>query len=53
MPNIKPKDVIAVYVILILAILMIAKVQGDFTAFLGLIVGYYFGHRTSGVDEGV
>lgn len=48
----KNKDIIAAIVILGFVSLKIAGIDGGLDTSLALIVGYYFGHRTTGIDKG-
>lgn len=52
MPKFKPKDFIAVILILVYAILKLNGVNGVMDGALGLILGYYFVKRTNGADNG-
>ena len=48
----KPKDVIAITTIIVIAILKLNGVNGTLDAPMGLILGYYFAHRAHGNDTG-
>lgn len=52
MQHLKPKDLIALLTIVLVFALIIVKANHSLDAVLALILGYYFGHRTSGVDKG-
>jgi len=52
MPILKPKDIIAVLILVGAFFLLINGVDSPITEMVALIVGYYFGHRKSGVDDG-
>lgn len=51
-PNFKAKDLVALTTIFMIFLLVIVKANHSFDAILALILGYYFGHRASGVDRG-
>lgn len=53
MKNIKPKDLIAILTIILVFALIVLKANHSLDAILALVLGYYFGHRTSGVDAGI
>lgn len=53
MYDIQPKDAVAVIIIFAFVILEVAGLDGQLFPLVALIVGYYFGHRESGVDSGV
>lgn len=53
MLNFKPKDVIALLTLLVIILVKLKGVNGTLDAAFGLILGYYFAHRTSGTDKGV
>lgn len=48
-----PKDIIAVIVIIGMVILKLKGLNGGLDTALALIIGYYFGHRTTKIDNGV
>lgn len=50
--HLKPKDLVAILVICLIFGMVIVKSNHSFDAILALIIGYYFGHRKSGVDDG-
>jgi len=52
MTRLKPKDMIAVFVLMCFTFLLFNGYDGPLTDFIGLMVGYYFGHRQQGVDSG-
>lgn len=49
----KPKDLVAVLVILAFIALKLAGTDGAVDGAFMLIVGYYFAHRRNGDDKGV
>jgi hypothetical protein len=52
-PNLlKPKDVIAVVIIICFVFLMFNGIQGPLDQVIPLVLGYYFGSRKSGIDSG-
>lgn len=51
--NLKPKDIIAVVVIVCITFLLFTGYTGPLTEVISLLVGYYFGHRVAGQDKGV
>ena len=53
MNRLKPKDVIAAVTIISVMILKYKGLDGQLDLILALIVGYYFGHRQSKVDNGL
>ena len=53
MKNIRPKDLIALVILIGVGILKYKGFDGKLDAILTLIVGYYFGHRVDGIDKGV
>ncbi len=50
--NFKPKDAIAVLIIIGVIAMKIKGVNGGLDTAGALIVGYYFGHRTTKIDNG-
>lgn len=52
MKHLKPKDLIALLTIVLVFALILLKANHSLDVVLSLILGYYFGHRTSGVDKG-
>lgn len=52
MTNFTTKDFIALVTILMIFIMVIVNSNHSFDAILALIIGYYFGHRVTGVDKG-
>ena len=48
----KPKDFVAILTICAIFIMVIVNSNHSFDAILALIIGYYFGHRATGVDKG-
>lgn len=53
MPNFKPKDIIALVVLVGLLGLKFQGVDGQLDMIGALILGYYFAHRKDGHDNGV
>lgn len=53
LPQFYAKDVVALLVVALIFALVIVKANHSFDAILSLIIGYYFGHRSSGVDRGI
>jgi hypothetical protein len=51
-PSIKPKDVIAVILVVGFVVVKLKTQTNELDAIVALIVGYYFGHRKSGTDTG-
>lgn len=47
-----PKDYIAALTIVFILALKLRGIDGSLDAILALIIGYYFGHRTTNVDNG-
>lgn len=52
MPKFMPKDIIAFTLIIGIFIMIILKSNHSMDAVLTLVVGYYFGHRISNIDNG-
>lgn len=48
----KPKDIIAIVVVIALIVLKITGHNGSLDVTIAIIIGYYFGHRHSGTDIG-
>ncbi len=48
----KPKDIFAIVLLIGVFTLKFLGQNGSFDEILIFIVGYYFGHRKSGVDNG-
>lgn len=53
MPHLKPKDIVALGIIVLLGVFKITGHNGSLDVPLGIIVGYYFGHRGKIIDKGV
>jgi hypothetical protein len=53
MPNFKPKDIIAILVLIIIGALKMMNKDGGLDTVAALILGYYFAHRKNGTDNGV
>ena len=52
-PKLHIKDIVALIVIFLIFLLVIVKANHSLDAILTLVIGYYFGHRTTGVDQGI
>jgi hypothetical protein len=52
MPDLHAKDIIALYTVFAIFVLVGLKSNHSFDAILAMIIGFYFGHRKSGVDTG-
>lgn len=52
MPPLHGKDIVAVVMVLAMVALKYQGYDGGLDSMLTLIVGYYFGHRVSGIDSG-
>ena len=52
MPIFKPKDVIAVLVVVGFFVLALNHINGGVDAVVALILGYYFVKRSNGEDNG-
>lgn len=52
MTYLKPKDIIATVIIVCVTFLLFTGYTGPLTEVISLLIGYYFGHRTQGVDSG-
>jgi len=52
-PKLHAKDIVAIILVLLIFLLVIVKANHSLDALLTLIIGYYFGHRTTGIDNGV
>jgi len=52
MPNLKPKDAIALVAIICITVLKIRGFDGQLDALGALILGYYFAHRHDKTDNG-
>ena len=50
--NLKPKDIIALLVVISFTIFKLTGHNGSFDIPVALIIGYYFGHRKTKVDNG-
>ena len=48
----QPKDVIAILVLVSFVFLTFNGIDSPLTEVVTLMLGYYFGHRNSGVDDG-
>lgn len=49
----QPKDLIAILVLVIIAVLKLTGKDGGLDTVGALIIGYYFAHRKDGSDNGV
>ena len=52
MKSYSPKDLVAVFIIGVFVLMKLKGVNGSLDAIVALIIGYYFGHRKSGIDNG-
>ncbi len=52
MSMLKPKDITAWLLIIGIVVLLSRGINGGIASLLALIVGYYFGHRDTGIDNG-
>jgi hypothetical protein len=52
MQSIKPRDLVAISVIVMIVLLKLNGIDEGFQEVLAGIIGYYFGHRHSGIDKG-
>ena len=52
MANFKPKDLVALVVLIGIGVLKIKGMNGQLDAIAALIIGYYFAHRQDGIDKG-
>ena len=52
MPNFKPKDIIAILVIVFIGFGKFQGFNGSLDVVLALILGYYFVKRQNGIDNG-
>ena len=50
--NLKPKDIVAIVALIVLAVLKIQGLDGTIDVAISLILGYYFAHRKKGDDNG-
>ena len=53
MQLLKPKDLIAIVVLICITFLLFTGYDGPLVNFIGVLIGYYFGHRQTGQDAGV
>lgn len=53
MPNFKPKDIVALSIILFMGVFKLTGHNGSLDVVLAVIVGYYFGHRSDHIDKGI
>ena len=53
MPNLRPKDIIALISLIVLILLQVYQGTGDIDALISMIMGYYFAKRQGGADNGV
>ena len=51
--NFKPKDAIAMIMLLGILLMKLRGIDGGLDTAGALIIGYYFGHRTTKIDNGV
>jgi len=52
MVNLKPKDIIAIVLVVCITFLLFSGYEGPLTEIITLLVGYYFGHRVTKLDSG-
>lgn len=52
METLKPKDLIALVTVVAVFALISIKANHSLDVVLTLVLGYYFGHRASGIDKG-
>ena len=52
MSKLKPKDLIAIVIIMGVIVLKFYNIDSGLNGALGLMVGFYFGARTDGRDTG-
>ncbi len=52
MPILKPKDIIAILVLVCFVFLIFNGITSPLNEIVTLAIGYYFGHRKQGVDTG-
>lgn len=53
MPNLKPKDIVAICSLAFIFGFKYLGFDGALDGMLALIVGYYFAHRAQNIDRGV
>lgn len=53
MPQVKPKDIIALVTLVGIGVLKFQGMDGQLDIAGALILGYYFAHRQNGSDKGV
>lgn len=46
MPKITPRDIVAVFALLLCAVLLFSGHDGEIKGLMGVIIGYYFGVAT-------
>lgn len=51
--KLKPKDIVAIFVVVGILSLIALKANHSLDSILALIVGYYFAHRSDKVDSGL
>ena len=52
MTHFKPKDIVAVFIIGVLALMKLKGIDNEFDTLVALIIGYYFAKRRNGEDNG-
>jgi len=52
MQNFKPKDLVALIVLVGIGLLKWQHIDGQLDIAAALILGYYFAHRKDGIDKG-
>ena len=48
----QPKDIIAVLILVSFVFLAFNGIDTPLTDLVALMIGYYFGHRSTGIDDG-
>lgn len=51
--KLKPKDIVAILVVILIFGLIIIKANHSLDSILTLLLGYYFAHRRDNIDPGV
>lgn len=52
MKMLQPKDIIAVLILVSFVFLAFNGIDTPLTDLVALMIGYYFGHRSTGIDDG-
>ena len=53
MPQLKPKDIVAIVALAFIFGFKYMGFDGVLDSMIALILGYYFAHRAQGIDKGV